>query len=59
VSLKVFDVRGREVACLVDGFKQPGTYEAVFDADAGQPGIYFCRYSGNGFAETLKLVLTR
>jgi len=45
VSLKVFDVLGREVATLVDEALQPGTYETRFDGSNLGSGVYFCRLS--------------
>ena len=43
VSLKVYDVLGREVATLVDGMKEPGTYTATFDGSKLASGMYFAR----------------
>jgi hypothetical protein len=45
VSLRVYDVLGREVAVLVDEEKQPGRYEVPFDATALSSGIYLYRLS--------------
>lgn len=45
VTLKVFDVLGREVATLVDEALQPGTYETRFDGSNLGSGVYFCRLS--------------
>lgn len=43
VKLGVYDVRGREIAVLVDGHRPAGAHSAVWNA-AGMPsGIYFCR----------------
>lgn len=43
VTLKVFDVLGREVATLVNGVKQPGTYTVRFDGSGLASGVYFYR----------------
>jgi hypothetical protein len=63
VSLKVFDVLGREVATLVNEEKQPGTYAVHFDASGLASGVYFCRLSVGGragrFVETKKLTVLR
>ena len=40
VTLKVFDVLGREVASLVNGFLSDGTYTRVFDAGDLSAGVY-------------------
>jgi predicted deacetylase len=43
VTLKVFDLLGREVATLVDGPVPAGTHEVVFDARDMASGTYLCR----------------
>jgi hypothetical protein len=44
VSLKVYDILGREVAALVEGEKQPGYYTATFDGSKLSSGIYITRF---------------
>ena len=43
VTLKIFDVLGREVAVLVDGMKSAGSYTANFDGSRLASGMYFAR----------------
>ncbi|MER3524967.1 MAG: hypothetical protein C4326_13190 [Ignavibacteria bacterium] len=43
VTLKVFDLLGREVATLVDGELNPGVHSLVFDAKDLPSGVYFYR----------------
>ncbi|MDE3058273.1 MAG: Ig-like domain-containing protein [Bacteroidota bacterium] len=59
VTLKVYDVLGREVATLVNEQKSPGTYEVNFDARLLPSGVYFYRLEAGSFAETKKLVVVR
>jgi len=69
VSLKVYDVLGREVATLVDEFKQPGVYNSQFSIQNSQfsSGVYFYRLqagdpslgSGRGFVQTKKMLLLK
>jgi hypothetical protein len=48
VKLAVVDVRGKQVAILVDGFKQAGVYDAVLPVDIGR-GMYMVQLT-NGTA---------
>ena len=69
VSLKVFDVLGREVATLVNEEKQPGVYEVEFSAEGGSAyggnasdlasGIYFYSIKAGDFSSTRKLILLK
>lgn len=59
VSLKVFDILGREVEIFVNEVKHPGTYTVTWDAAGLPSGIYICRLSAGSFVQTRKLVLLR
>lgn len=43
VSLKIYDVLGREVANLMDAYAVPGNYEARWDGSSYSSGTYICR----------------
>mgnify|MGYP001600271934 CR=1 FL=1 len=59
VSLKVYDVLGREVTTLVNEEKQPGNYEVKFDGSNISSGVYFYRLQAGSFTETKKFVLIK
>jgi hypothetical protein len=59
ISLKVYDVIGRELSILVSEVKPPGTYTVEWDAHGLASGIYFYRLEAGQFTETRKLVLLR
>jgi hypothetical protein len=59
VTLKVYDVLGREVATLVNEEKQPGVYEVEFDASQLSSGIYFYTLEAGEFRDTKKLILLK
>lgn len=59
VSLKVYDVLGREAATLVNGRKPPGKYMLKWDASHLPSGVYFYRLQTDSFSETRKLVLVK
>ncbi len=52
VTLKVFDVLGREVATLVNGELSPGKHSIVFDARDLASGVYFYRLTTLTFSQT-------
>jgi hypothetical protein len=60
VSLKVFDVLGREVATLVNDAMQPGKHEVSWSAPSElSTGVYFYRLVTGQFVETKKMLLVR
>ncbi len=59
VSIKVFDLIGREVASLVNEQKEPGYYEAVFDGSNLASGLYFYKIEAGNFVETKKMMLIK
>jgi len=64
VTLKVFDILGREVATLVDEQKAPGNYEVKFNvktlhATSLPSGVYFYTLQCGNFRETKKLLLAK
>jgi hypothetical protein len=59
VSLKVFDLLGREVTALVNEVKSAGTYTATFNADKIPSGVYFYQLSAGNFLQTKKMVMLK
>lgn len=59
VSLKVFDLLGRDVATLINEPMQPGRYSVRWDATGFTSGAYFYRLTTPGYSETKKLVLMK
>ncbi len=59
VSLKVFDVLGREVATLVNRVEGPGRKSMTFDAGNFASGVYFYRLQTEEFVQTKKMLLAR
>jgi len=59
VSIKVYDVLGREVDILVNEEKLDGNYSVSFDATGLPSGIYFYRLQAGKFIETKKMVLAK
>ena len=59
VSLKVYDVLGREVACLVNETKSVGNYEVTFNANEFSSGIYYYKLKAGNFIEIKKMNLVK
>jgi phosphatidylserine/phosphatidylglycerophosphate/cardiolipin synthase-like enzyme len=59
VSLKVFDVLGREVVTLVQKEQTAGSYRVQFDASKLSSGIYFYRLQAGSFVNSKKMALIK
>jgi len=59
VTIKVFDLIGREVTTLVNEIKQPGSYEAEFNASNFASGVYFYRIEAGNYVNVKKMVLVK
>ena len=59
VSLKVFDLLGREVATLVNEEKPAGVYKITWNAMDLSSGVYFYQLKAGNFTATKKLLLLR
>jgi hypothetical protein len=59
VSLKVYDMLGREVAVLVNEYKQAGYYKVDFNGSTLSSGVYIYRLTADKFVATKKLILMK
>ena len=59
VSLKIFDILGREVATIVSQELPAGTYSRQWNAAKMSSGIYFYRLQAGSFTQTKRLVLLK
>ena len=59
VSLIVFDIQGREIARLAQGYKTAGTHSVEFNASNLSSGVYFARLTAGSFTDTKKLLLVK
>jgi GH35 family endo-1,4-beta-xylanase len=59
VTLKVYDVLGREIKTLVNRVQTPGQYTATFDARNFASGVYLYRIRAGNFIEAKKLLLLK
>ncbi|MCI0473577.1 MAG: T9SS type A sorting domain-containing protein, partial [Ignavibacteria bacterium] len=59
VTLKIFDITGKEVETLVNEQLSPGSYEVDWNASRYPSGTYFYRLETKDFRETKKMVLIK
>jgi gluconolactonase len=59
VTLKIYDMLGKEVAALVSGIQAAGNHTAIFDGSAFPSGVYFYTLRAGSYAETKKLMLIK
>jgi hypothetical protein len=59
VSMKIYDILGREVETLVHEQMKPGTYSIQWNASHMSSGVYFYRLQSGSFVETKKLMLLK
>ncbi|MCL6495592.1 MAG: S8 family peptidase [Ignavibacterium sp.] len=58
-TLKVYDVLGREVATLVDEYREAGSYEIEFDATNLSSGMYIYRLQSGSYSDVKKMILSK
>ena len=59
VTLKVYDMLGREVATLVNKEELQGSHTIRWDASRFSSGVYFCKMTAGRFVSTRKLLLMK
>lgn len=59
VSLKIYDMLGREVATLVNEFRNAGRYIIGFDGSKLSSGVYYYKIKAGNFEQTRRMVLVK
>lgn len=59
VTLKIYDILGKEVATLVNEKLSPGVYEVTFDGSQYPSGVYFYRLETQSYKETKKMLMIK
>jgi hypothetical protein len=59
VTLKVFDIMGREVATLANGMREAGNYTVQWSAANLSSGVYWYRLTAGTFVQTNKMLLLK
>ena len=59
VSLRVYDIQGREVATLIDENRPPGVHKIFFDRQDISSGVYFYRLRAGEFTQTRRMLFIK
>jgi len=59
VTLKVYDIVGREVATLVNENKKAGSYLVTFDGNNFASGVYLCRIHSGNYSSSIKMLMIK
>ena len=59
VTLRIYDVLGKEIATLVNEKQSPGVYEVTWDASQYSSGIYFYKLTAGDFSEVKRMVFIK
>jgi len=59
VSVKIFDITGREIKTLVNEFRNAGSYEIEFDGGGLSSGVYYYKLETNNFSEVKRMILIK
>lgn len=59
VTIKIYDISGREIKILVNEYIRAGRYIIGFNASGLSSGIYFCKIIAGNYIETKRMVLIK
>src|SRR5438128_11005409 len=59
VTIKIYDINGKEIVKLIDGTVHAGVNRITYDASGLASGIYFYSMKTNEFSETKKMLLIK
>lgn len=59
VTVRIYDLLGREIAALADGPHSAGVYTVRWHASAAASGVYFCRMTAGEFTSTVKMLVLK
>ncbi|PIP79236.1 MAG: hypothetical protein COW85_01680 [Ignavibacteria bacterium CG22_combo_CG10-13_8_21_14_all_37_15] len=59
VTIKVYNVIGKEIATLVNEYQQSGSYSKEFSANRLTSGVYFYTIKSGSFSATKKMILMK
>jgi parallel beta-helix repeat protein len=59
VTLKVYNLQGREMGTLIQEYQSSGRHSAVYDAKDGESGIYYYQIEWSGSRQVRKMLMIK
>jgi hypothetical protein len=59
VSIKIYDVMGREITELVNGYHEAGSHSVVWNANSFTSGVYYYRITADDYSDVRRLLLLK
>ena len=59
ISLEIYDILGRKVETLIDGYQDPGSYSVNWDASRVSTGMYFYKFQADEYSETRRMSIIK
>lgn len=59
VTIKIYDITGREIKTLVNEFKTTGSYIISFNGSELASGVYFCKIQAGVLVQVKRMVLMK
>lgn len=59
VTLKIYDISGKEIKTLVNGIEDAGMHNITFDASLYASGVYFYKIISGNYSDTKKMILVK
>lgn len=59
VTLKIYDINGKEIASLINGMMNAGTHQVTWNASGISSGVYFYKIETDGFSDVKKMMLVK
>ncbi len=59
VSIKIYDILGKEISILVNEYKSPGYYTVFFDGSNLPGGVYYYLITAGGFSDSKRMIILK
>jgi hypothetical protein len=59
VSLRIYNLKGQEIATLVEEYQTKGEYQIEWVTEGIPSGMYYCRLQADTFSRSIKLLLQK